>query len=47
MKNTQERLQKDLREKQNKACEDLVNQELSLQRALRDAVVMDVMKRFP
>ena len=39
--------QKDLTERQHKACEDLISQEASLQRALRDAVVEDVMKRFP
>ena len=47
MKTTRERFQKDLTEKQNKACEDLVHQEASLRRALRDAVVEDVIKRFP
>ena len=39
--------QKDLTEKQNKVCEDLARQEASLRRALRDAVVEDVMKRYP
>ena len=33
--------------KQNKACEDLHRQEAALQRALRDAVVDDVVKLFP
>lgn len=47
MKNTRERFQRDLTERQNKACKDLVHQEASLQRALRDVVVEDVIKRFP
>jgi hypothetical protein len=46
-KNARERFQKDLTERQKKACEDLVRQEVSLQRALRDTVVEDVMERFP
>jgi len=45
MKNVGETFQKDLAE--HKACEDLVRQEPSLQHALRDAVVKDVMKLFP
>jgi hypothetical protein len=47
MKNTRERFQNDLTERQSKTCEDLVRQEALLQRALRDAVVEDVVKRFP
>ena len=47
MKNTRERFEKDFKERKNRACEDLARQEASLQRALRDAVVEDVVKRFP
>jgi hypothetical protein len=47
MKNARERLQKDLTERQNKVCDDLARQEASLQCILRDAVVEDVMERFP
>ena len=47
MKYTRERFQKDLTERQNEAREDLVRQEASLQHALRNAVVEDVMERFP
>ena len=47
MKSTRERFEKDLTERKNRACEDLARQEASLRRALRDAVVEDVMKRFP
>jgi len=46
-KNIRERFQRDLAERQNKAREGLVRQEASLRRALRDAVVEDVVKRFP
>ena len=47
MKKTRERFQKDLAERQNKACEDLAHQEASLHHTLRDAVVEDVVKLFP
>ena len=47
MKIIRERFEKDLTERQNKACEDLLSQEASLQRVLRDEVTEDVMKRFP
>ena len=47
MKNIRERFEKDLTERKNRACEDLTRREASLQRALRDAVVEDVMKLFP
>jgi len=47
MQTVREKFQKDLAVTMNKACEDLVGQEPSLQHALRDAVVEDVMKRFP
>ena len=47
MENIRERFEKDLTERQNKACDDLLSQEASLRCALRDAVVEDVMKRFP
>lgn len=45
--NTRERFQKDLTERQNEACGELIHQESSLQRTLWDAVVEDVRKRFP
>lgn len=47
MKNTSERFREDLTKRQNKACEDLGHKEASLQHALRDVVVKDVIKRFP
>jgi hypothetical protein len=47
MKNTREKFQRELIEGQIKACEDLCCQEASIQRALRGAVVDDVMKLFP
>jgi hypothetical protein len=46
-KNTRERFRQELIERHNKACEDLLRQEASLQRTLRDAVVEDVIKLFP
>jgi hypothetical protein len=47
VKNTCEKFRQELIERQYKACEDLLYQEASLQRALRDTVVEDVMKLFP
>ena len=47
MKNIRERFEKDLTGRENRACEDLARQKASLLPALRDAVVEDVMKRFP
>jgi hypothetical protein len=45
-KNVRETFREDLAERQNKARQDLVRQEPSLQHALRDAVVEHVMKLF-
>lgn len=47
VKHTRERFRQGLSERQNKAYEDIRRQEASLRRALRDAVVEDVMKIFP
>ena len=47
MQNVREKFRKDLAERQNKAFQDLVGEEPSLQRALRDVVLEDVMKLFP
>jgi hypothetical protein len=45
--NTHEKFRQELTERQDKACEDTLREEASLQCALRDAVVEDVMKLFP
>jgi hypothetical protein len=45
--NTHETFRQELTKRQNKACEDTLRQEASLQCALRDAVVGDVVKLFP
>jgi len=45
--NTRERFHQELIKRQNEAYEDLCCQGPSLQRALRDAVVEDVIKLFP
>jgi hypothetical protein len=47
VKNTHDSFRQELIERQNKACEDILRQEASLQCALRDAVVEDVIKLFP
>jgi F0F1-type ATP synthase membrane subunit b/b' len=47
MQNVREKFREELAERQNTACRDLSREEPSLQRALRDAVVEDVMKLFP
>lgn len=47
MMDTRQRFRQELTEKQHKVFRDLERQEASLNRALRDEVVGDVMKHFP
>ena len=46
-KNTHEWFHRRLKERQNKACDNLLCERASLQRGLRDAVVEDVIRLFP
>jgi len=45
--NAREYFREDMKKRQYKLSQELNDQEVSLQRALRDAVVDDVMKLFP
>ena len=47
MADTCKLFREELKKRQDKVSQDLTNQEASLRRVLRDAVVDDVMKLFP